>query len=617
MELKSGEPRFLTKYSYELMRTVVYSLFLLVGIVLVGCQDLAVDNQNQPNRQEVLASADDVPELAGTTFLNYWQGTMYCDGSMMVSTMADAHSASWGNWGMNDMSSEPRIEWNNSSFYPRSESAEDPWFDNWLAVSNGLDVIQSLEDLEQSDPKSRAFVNFSMGLALGHVAARFDRGYNVSNDLDADAVAAGESSVELVPYQDVRDLAIDRLNRAINLAENNDFTISADQDWVFGTTLTSSDLALLANSMKAKFTAINARTPQERQNLNWSQIYDFVQSGMEANGYSGPFGAVDHPGNPKGLSPIGDDDATEEFDCQKSYAQTWVWSRADYKTIGPADTTGSYQSWLDTPVGERTPYTTQTPDKRVKDPNMDGTVFGAPVKEGKYMTGDPFAAFFAAFPPARGTYHYSDRVTTRFDGVEGSDFGGGFNGPLTHTTKAEMDLLKAEAILQDPSLGSMDEVASLINNTRVENGELPPAEDSDPVGSISDDPNPIKDDGATLWSMLKYEHRIETMHTSAGLNYFTNRAWGDLPEGTPIHFPIPGEELNTLGRDLYTFGGVGGNCAIGSASNCIGGSGSTSSKVAAGSGPGALRFDIDLRRTRAQLPPEKTIPDLPNVRSEQ
>jgi hypothetical protein len=40
--------------------------------------------------------------------------------------------------------------------------------------------------------------------------------------------------------------------------------------------------------------------------------------------------------------------------------------------------------------------------------------------------------------------------------------------------------------------------------------------------------------------------------------FLDGRGWGTLARDTPVHFPIPGRELATLQRPLYSFGGQGG-----------------------------------------------------------
>lgn len=59
--------------------------------------------------------------------------------------------------------------------------------------------------------------------------------------------------------------------------------------------------------------------------------------------------------------------------------------------------------------------------------------------------------------------------------------------------------------------------------------------------------------------MLKWAKRLEV--ESVGLFntgwYWDARRWGDHYLGTPLQWPVPGEQLNVIGADLYTFGGVG------------------------------------------------------------
>lgn len=543
----------------------------------MGCQDLSVENENSPNREQVLSAPADVENLAGGTFLNFWQATQYCDAGFssqapMLATMSDTYSCSWANWGMNDMSSEPRIAWNNDPSYPRAPSVEDPWFSHYVTISNAADVLNSISNRGEEaftnagvDPnRLRALVNFTMGLSYGYLGATFDRGFLVDETIDLEAVARGDTELELRPYDEVIDFGIAKLDAAISVANSNSFQIPADTDWIFGLTLTNDDLVQLANSFKARFETWKARTPEERQNVRWSQVITWIEQGMEADGYAGPFAVGPSLQDvPLGFAPIGDDQGSLEWDCTKWVGpQEGTWSRADYRMIGPADVSGGYEDWLGTPVANRNPFVMETPDRRIQgdpaDPESDGSQYSFQ------------GVAFTAFPPDRGTYHYSDRTFERYE-----YYGNTINGPMPILTKTEMDLLKAEALLHTG--GDLSQVAALINNTRADNGELPAATAGTPAGSINDNPNPVTSpsdpDPVTLWSMLKYEFNMEVQMTGSGAVFFADRGWGDLVEGTPLHFPVPGQELETLGLQIYTFGGVGGPCSSGNPANCIGQSG--------------------------------------------
>jgi hypothetical protein len=62
-----------------------------------------------------------------------------------------------------------------------------------------------------------------------------------------------------------------------------------------------------------------------------------------------------------------------------------------------------------------------------------------------------------------------------------------------------------------------------------------------------------------LWDALKYEKRIETLGLTGGLPYYDGRGWGQLLEGTMIHFPMPVVDIELLlgAGEIYTFGGAG------------------------------------------------------------
>ena len=181
-----------------------------------------------------------------------------------------------------------------------------------------------------------------------------------------------------------------------------------------------------------------------------------------------------------------------------------------------------------------------TADRRIVGSADDPTVSG---KDFEYQGNN------GPFPPSRGTYHYSSHNHWRYQSYRNNNS----NGPMPVMLMAEMDMLKAEALLRTG--GSTAMVADLINKTRVGRGEMNPATANDPVGSPSDPQSHL--DGASLWAKLKHEKRIETFATAAGLAFFDDRGWGDLVNNTPYHFPVPGKELETLSLQTYTFGGGG------------------------------------------------------------
>lgn len=499
------------------MKKLISSLWLLLAVALTGCQtDLSVENQNNPDRERALASASDVEAIIGGAFLNYWSGTQKYDPSMALSVTADENTSSWGNFGMQDLSSEPRTAYDNSSSYRYRAFSETPWYNMYRAISNANDgLVQINQGIKigvngAGTPRAKAFAKFVQGLAHGFLALLFDRAFVFDETVDLDT-----ETLEMKPYAEVMQAAISQLEEAVTICNANAFTLP--ETWINGLALTNVELAQLAHSYIARFMAQLARDPNERASVNWAEVISHADQGITQD-----------------FAPVGDGDYW--WDGMKYLGQNHIWARADYKTIGLADTSGAYQAWLNTPVANRQPFDIHTADRRI----TDGTPKGA---------GTDFKhAGTPRHRPDRGTYHFSFYQHYRYI----DHFNNGAVGPMPAFLVTELTMLKAEAMLR---LGQTSGVAALLNMTRVGRGQLPPASDADAAGSPSDAQNPAV--SASLWSKLKHEKKIETYLTGSGVAFFDRRGFNELVGGTPIHFPVPGKELEVLQREIYTFGGGG------------------------------------------------------------
>jgi hypothetical protein len=156
--------------------------------------------------------------------------------------------------------------------------------------------------------------------------------------------------------------------------------------------------------------------------------------------------------------------------------------------------------------------------------------------------------------PDRGPYRWSFYRVHRFDewATPATNRHDWNEMPIT-----EMRLLRAEALYRT---GNRAAAAEIINQTRVAAGLNP----TDAAG-LNTSCVPKLPDGSCgdLLEMLKWEVRMETMYQGlfSAPWYFHGRGWGDLPEGTFLHLPVPGREAELLGLPLYTFGGRGGEAA--------------------------------------------------------
>lgn len=178
-----------------------------------------------------------------------------------------------------------------------------------------------------------------------------------------------------------------------------------------------------------------------------------------------------------------------------------------------------------------------TPDRRIAGDSTDGTAIGLDFRY------DP-----SIFQASRGNYHQSSYVHYRYEhhGLDNK-------GPVTLVSSAAQQILKAEGLYR---LGQSALAATVVNVTRVGRGGLPPASGSDP----------------DLLEKIFYEYLIENFNVCAGCAHFSRRGWAELAdtrgspigthhwgpvEGTPLHFAMPGVQLEVLGQRYYTYGGVG------------------------------------------------------------
>jgi hypothetical protein len=50
---------------------------------------------------------------------------------------------------------------------------------------------------------------------------------------------------------------------------------------------------------------------------------------------------------------------------------------------------------------------------------------------------------------------------------------------------------------------------------------------------------------------------METAYTGLGQWFVDSRGWGDLVQGTPLHYPVPFQELDARQKPYYGLGGGG------------------------------------------------------------
>ena len=511
---------------------------LCAAVLLAGsaCLDLEVQNLNAPDRERAIRTPGDVEALVSGGF-QVWEATsqgLYPGGAM--SCVADSHSSSWGNFGMRDNCSEPRIAWNNDPSYGSRWVALSPWNNSYTALAAVRDGLSAINDglriqegPEEPDNTERLqlFGALIQALVFSNLAVIHDKAFILDETVSADEL----TSMETVPYDQVWAKAEEKYAEVVQGAERASLTIP--DDWVgFQHDWDGARMAEVARAMRTRYRTQVARTPADRQALNWSAILADAQMGM-----SEPYGGVREAGG------------NWIYQYPKTYLAWFTgWARIDYRTIGPADASGEYQRWINAPLDQRTPFDLDTDDVRIK-PTGPCPAPNTGANCGKYMR----YMGSSPFPADRGIYHYSNYIDWRWAYLW---YEFRYETLWPDMTPKELELIAAEA---NYHLGNMAATMETVNKWRA-NGELPPFTDPNGVAPGGDRCIPKMNDGSCgdLWEAYKYEKRIELFHYGMATEYFDDRGWGDMVQHSWLQLPIPGAELELLLLPNYTFGGPGG-----------------------------------------------------------
>jgi hypothetical protein len=508
---------------------------------IAGCSDLLnVQNENNPDQRRILATPADVASLIKNSYAALFNPMYASDGlNMQLPTMAHENSAMAANFGMIERSAFPRAAIINTASNQFSGEYAEVWNEAYSAIRNASDGLIAMEGgislgSDATNAQAKAFAKFVQGWSHGILAITYDQASIYDETIPASQVEP------LVPYDQVMDAALGYIDEAISIAESTSGMPSFDASWM-GTPLSPEEFVQVMHSVRARLRAQVARTPAERQALDWNAIIADVDAGITSD-----FEVVD-------------DDKVFDFWMLDYMSFKGAWHQIDYHILGMADVSGAYQYWISLPVGVRhadslraapgAPPIIQTPDLRFP---QGSTTAEQAANPGLYIRYKGTGGWVRA---ERGTWRWSRYDDDRFL----SYFEEGNTGlPIPVIKKSEMDLLKAEGLIY---LGREAEAVPLINITRVGNGGLPAVTAAGvPVAA---DCVPKLPDGSCgdLMEALKWEKRLENWMTVYGGWYFDSRGWGDLAEGTPLHYPVPAGELQVRQLPLYTFGGVGGDGA--------------------------------------------------------
>jgi hypothetical protein len=518
---------------------------VVAAVTATGCLDLEVMHPGAPDRARALTDVNDVEQLIAGSFRNVYNISNSVSGvAPILKTVSYQHAAMAANYGMVEFSYPGSTRIHHQASDPYYNESAQTWIWIWRAVAAVNEGLLSLNEEGMTLPttggegnraaRAQAYGYFVLGLAHATAAVMYDRAYIYDPSIR-------QEDIQLAPYPEVMAAAQRYFDRAIEEATGVTFTIP--ETWM-PRQLTAPQFIRLTYSYKARFRAAIARTPQERAAVDWAQVIADIDRGI-----------------------------TETYTWNQRTTTNWtnvlassnfrlgVWGQARYEFYGMADQSGKYQEWMSRDPWDRhpnlssdrssDPFLIMTPDNRFPKGNTIQEQQQA-ANRGRILEITTRSGGFANQwqRPDRGPFRWSYYRVHHLDA---------WQSPATNRHDwpemriEEMRLLRAEALYR---MGDRAGAAAIVNQTRT----LAGLNATDASGTNTSCVPKLPDGQCgDLFEMLKWEVRLETMY--AGLYqapwYFHGRGWGDLPQGTALHLPVPGREAFLIGVPAYTFGGVG------------------------------------------------------------
>src|SRR5262245_3199875 len=129
------------------MRTFLEkSILLAAGLGVAACQDLDVVNTNAPDRDRALSQPTDVETLIASTWRDLWTRWQNNDVTYnLFPVVSDAFTATYANNAALELSSEPRVAFNNNPLSDAHGVARASWEGFLKAVSSANDGLAAIE----------------------------------------------------------------------------------------------------------------------------------------------------------------------------------------------------------------------------------------------------------------------------------------------------------------------------------------------------------------------------------------------------------------------------------------------------------------------------------------
>ena len=478
------------------------SILILVSLLVIfafnACEDLEVEDINQPTDAQVNTRSQ-APAIVAGAFNSWYLTAVAYDGpGLAMWTMADVGSCSWGNQGMRDLSSEPRVAFNNTPSYSNKTLTEPYYKGMYTVVNTSITAINAL-NLDKTGTDyypNLAGAYFMHGTALGSIGLLYDKGFvvNVETDLTKE--------VPMVGYESVITAAVASLDEVIAICDANTFDVPAS--WFpSAVPMTNVELGKLANTMAARLLTYKSRNEAQNDANNWTTILAYANNGIDFDW------------------EIVMDDITW-YNLYATYACYGGWGRVDMRVVNMMDPT--IAPWF--PASGSVADLTNSGEITPNDARA--------ASDYEYVPAQDFLA-------ERGLYHFTTYRFARWD-----DYLATWTEPLAYIRKAENDMIKAEALARTTGAAAGAAILNDSENSRIARGGL---------GAVAPDMDAVMD-------AILYERTIECMLTGENIHFYDMRRLGLLQEGTFTHLPIPAQQLEVLLVPFYTFGGTIGEAGV-------------------------------------------------------
>jgi hypothetical protein len=477
-------------------------IFLLFGILLfvTSCEETNIPNPNSPTAAAVLGAPTDYQTIIDGAYYSWWNALHKDEPLETLGVAADFSTSSWGNFGMRDVGtvSAPyglgdHSAINNSTTYGSRAFMTIPYYGLSEAIVGVNTIFNEININGVKVIESDQTDNTNHVLATGYFVRGISYGYlSLLFDKSFVFIEGGEPA----------NLTADVLK------PYTEVYAQAISDLEEAITLGNA-----LSSMEVK--GFNGLTLNKIEFLQLANSYiakftaQLARTGSEntssdwAKVLSSANAGIDYD-----LAPIGDGGTLWWHGNYR--LNNPGWNRLDQKIVNMADPTQAY------PFPANGSYTIPTtmPDAR----------FG----EGKDF--EPQTSI--PFREDRGTYFYSYYAIRKH-----KSYLDDLTLPMVTFPEVENDLLKAEALIR--TNGDKEMAATLINKTRVTRGGLAPASATD----------------ADLLDKLFYERYLNA-YDGPGSPFFDRRRTDDLGSKQFKDLPIPALELQTIGAEVYTTGGI-------------------------------------------------------------